>query len=400
MKPKLGQIEFISLMALLTALTAMSIDAILPALMDIRRDLELADANSTQLVVTLFVLGMVFGEIIFGPLADAFGRKRMIQLGLALYGIGILMAVSAQTLEWVLLGRVLQGFGVAAPKVVTRAIVRDMYSGNAMARIMSLVMSIMILTPMLAPLVGQTVLLAGTWRWVFGLFFIHALISAIWFGIRQPETLDKADRIPLNLPALLRNARAIVGNGRVMYATLAAGLLFGSILCYVSMAQDVFVDLYDKGVWFPLWFGALALPGSLSSLVNARFVEKYGMETLTNLGFWGITISSSLLVLAAFIYDGVPPFWMFFLLCFLNASCFGSVFGNINSIAMEWLGRVAGLGSAIIASLSSLVAVAVSVPIGRFYDGTIMPVAIAYLLAGIGGVWCLRMIKRTKGVEV
>jgi len=400
LKPTLGTKEFIALMALLTALTAMSIDAILPALMNIRADLGVTDVNATQLIITLFVLGLVFGEFLFGPLADAYGRKIIIQIGLAIYGAGVIIAASAQSLEWILLGRILQGFGAAAPKVVTRAIIRDMYSGNAMARILSLVMSIMILAPMLAPLVGQTVLLAGTWRWVFGLFLIHAVIGALWLGLRQPETLGPEKRIPVNLGKLARNTLAILKNGKVVYATIAAGLMFGSILCYVSIAQEIFVDLYDKGVWFPLWFGVLALPASISSLLNARFVERFGMQAMTMGSFIGITICSTLLLLATFISGGIPPFGIFFVLCFLNASCFGSVFGNINAIAMEWLGRVAGLGSAIISSVSSLIAVAVSIPIGQLYNGSVLPVGLAYLLAGVGGVLCLWLAARTKGTHI
>ena len=387
-------------MALLTALTALSIDAILPALMNIRADLGVMDVNATQLVITLFVFGMVFGEILFGPLADAYGRKVIIQMGLAFYGAGVLIAMSAQSLEWVLLGRILQGFGVAAPKVVTRAIIRDMYSGNAMARILSLVMSIMILAPMLGPLVGQTILLAGTWRWVFGLFLIHSLIGAIWLGLRQPETLDVSKRIPIDIKALGRNTLSILRNGKVMYSTLAAGLMFGSILCYVSVAQEIFVDLYDTGVWFPLWFGFLAMPASISSIMNARFVERFGMYKMTMGGFVGISIFSMLLLISSFVWNGIPPFWVFFVLCFLNASCFGSVFGNINAIAMEWLGRVAGLGSAVISSASSLIAVCLSIPIGQLYNGSILPVAIAYMIAGLGGVLCLRLSAEREGVHV
>ena len=400
MKPHLSQTEFIFLMALLTALMAMSIDAILPAFGEIRRDLNVRDANSTQLIVTLFVFGMVFGDILFGPFADAYGRKVVILTGIFIFAIGVILAVTAQNLEMVLIGRALQGFGVAAPKVVSRAIIRDMYSGNAMARISSLVMSIMILTPMFAPFVGQLVLLAGTWRWVFGLFLIHALIAGIWLALRQPETLTEEKKIPIHLPVLAQNTVSICKNFRVMSATAAAGLIFGAILAYVSMAQDIFVGLYGKGVWFPFWFGILAFPSALSSLLNAKIVERLGMRRITNWGFAGVGVCSTLLLISNAIWDGVPPFWLFFSLCFFNAFCFGSIFGNINAIAMEWLGRVAGLGSAVISSLSSFIAVGLSIPIGRLYDGSIFPVALAYLIAGLGGLILLKLADRTKAWHV
>jgi len=397
-QPKL--VEFISLMALLTALTAMSIDAILPGLMDIRTEFQIEDVASTQLIVSLFVLGMVFGEIVFGPLADAKGRKYSIQLGLVIFGVGSLVAMFATNLEMVLVGRIVQGFGVAAPKVVSRSIIRDLYRGDAMARVGSLVMSVMILTPMIAPLVGQTVLFAGTWRWVFGLFLLHAVIASLWLAFRQPETLTPEKQLPINMGELWRNAVAILSNSRVIMATFASGLMFGAILVYVSLSQDIFVTLYDKGVWFPVWFGLLALPASLSALLNARIVMRFGMRRITNWGFWGVAVCSAMLVISTVIENGVPPFWVFFTLCFFNAFCFGSVFGNISAISMEWLGRVAGLGSSIIASVSSLVAVLVSIPIGRLYDGSVMPVAIAYLLAGLGGLILLWIGDRKAGVDV
>lgn len=400
MKPALGQVEFVALMALLMALTAMNIDAILPGLADIRDDLGVTDANAVQLVVTIFVLGMVFGELVLGPMADAYGRKIIIQAGLVIYGLGTLLAVTAHSLEIVLLGRLIQGIGVSGPKVASRALIRDMYSGDSMARVMSLVMSVMILTPMIAPLIGQGILLAGNWRWVFGIFLAHGVIAALWLGLRQPETLEPAKRIPIDLGVLGRNGVAILRNARVMAATVAAGLMFGSLLCYVSLSQQIFVGLYDTGVWFPVWFGLLALPASVSALLNARLVMRYGMQRMTMLGFCGVTVTSIGLLLATLVSGGVPPFGLFFVLCFLNAFCFGSVFGNINAIAMQWLGRVAGLGAAMIASLSSLVAVAVSIPMGQLYDGSVLPVALAYLLAGVGGLGLIWAAERTRAVNV
>lgn len=382
-KPPLRLPEFVALFSLTTSLTALSIDAMLPALRDIGQALAVTGANDTQLVVTLFILGMVFGEIFFGPISDAIGRKRAILAGLALFAFGAVVAMTAGTLEQLLAGRIIQGIGCAGPKIASRALIRDRYEGRSMARLMSFIAMVFILVPMLAPALGQLVLAAADWRAIFLVFLALAAVNALWLGLRQPETLEPARRIRFSLPNLLANGLLILRHAKVMAYTIALGFLFGALLVYVSTAPAMFFDLYGVDESFPLYFAINALGLGVASYLNSQLVMRYGMHRLSVLALAGLVIFAGALLAVAAAYGGVPPFGAFMTLCFLAFCCNGVLFANVNAMAMQSLGRVAGLGASMIASLSSLVAVIVSVVLGRFYDMTLFPLAGGLLLAGV-----------------
>lgn len=379
---RLSTPEFVALISLTTSLTALSIDAILPALRDMGQGLAAADPRDTQLVVTLFIFGMVFGEIFFGPLSDAIGRKKAILAGLAVFGLGVVVAMTATTLEQVLLGRVIQGIGCAGPKIAARALIRDEYEGPAMARILSFVLMVFILVPMLAPLLGQAVLAFADWRAIFLVFLAIAAVVALWLGLRQPETLTPARRIAFAPATILANGLLILRHAKVMAYTVCAGFIFGAFLLYLSTSQAVFYDLWGIDEGFPLCFAALALAIGLASFMNTQLVMRYGMHRLAVVALSGSVLVSTTLLAVSFAYGGVPPFAVFMALCFLLFCCNGLLFGNLNALAMQSLGRVAGLGASMIASLSSLIAVVISVTLGRFYDMTAVPLAAGFLLAG------------------
>ncbi len=382
-KPALRTPEFVALFSLTTSLIALSIDAILPAQRAIGEALAVADPNATQLIVTLFILGMVFGEMFFGPLSDAIGRKRAILLGLAIYAAGSIVAMTAASLEVVLLGRVIQGVGVAGPKIASRALVRDQYEGAAMARIMSFIMMVFILVPMLAPALGQAILFAADWRAIFFVFLALAAVVAGWLQIRQPETLPPSRRIRFSPATIIANGALILRHAKVMAYTFAAGLIFGAMLLYLSTVQAIFIDLYGVGEDFALYFAFLALAIGLAAFSNSQLVQRYGMHRLAVTALCGLTLASAVLLTVALIHGGVPPFAAFMAICFAAFFCNGLLFGNINAMAMQSLGRVAGLGASMIASISSLVAVILSVAVGRFYDQTVVPLACGFLLAAV-----------------
>jgi len=380
-KPPLRMVEFIALLSLITSLTAVSIDAMLPALPDIARSLAVSNANDTQLVVSLFILGMVFGELIFGPLSDAIGRKKAILAGLAIYCIGTVLAMTALSLGQILIGRIIMGIGVSGPKIASRALVRDQFEGEAMARIMSYIFMVFILVPMLAPSVGQIVLHAADWRAIFLLYLGFGAVIAVWLSVRQAETLPPERRIPLSYTALWTNTQRIVRHRKVMAYTAAAGLIFGGQLLYLSLAQAIFHDLYGIEDQFPLYFALLAFGIGLSAFCNSQLVQRFGMHRLSVAALIGLIASSGTLAAVAATHGGVPPFTIFMALCFAMFCCLGTLFGNLNAMAMQSLGRVAGLGASLIASMSSLVAVIMAVSIGRFYDQTALPLALGFLLA-------------------
>ena len=375
--------EFVVLFSLATSLTALSIDAILPAMAAIGADLSVSDTRDTQLIVSMFVLGMVFGDLFFGPLSDAYGRKRMILAGLSIFALGTVVAMTAASMEQVLIGRVIQGIGVAGPKTASQALIRDVYAGTAMARIMSFVFMVFILVPMLAPALGQAVLLVADWRAIFILFLALAAIVAVWLGTRQPETLAPERRIRFSFRTILGDAALILRHAKVMAYTFAAGLMFGALLLYLSTAQAMFADLYGIGDLFVLYFAILASGVGLSFFLNSQLVMRFGMHRLSVIALMTQLAFAGALLTVAVRSDGVPPFPVFMALCFLMFLCLGTLFGNLNAMAMESLGRVAGLGASIIASLSSLVAVTLGVAVGRFYDQTVLPLALGFILAGL-----------------
>lgn len=374
--------ERIVLYALLTSLTAISIDALLPGLRMIGADVGVAPPLSTQHVVSLFIFGMVFGELFVGPISDAIGRKPALVLGLCVYGTGTLVALFAQSLEGVIVGRVLQGMGVAGPKIATRAMIRDQFEGEAMARVMSLLFSLFILVPMVAPALGQAVIAAAGWRAMFAVYLVLALALGTWLVLRHPETLMPAKRIPFRPRALLANASRILASRRVALLIVATGLVFGAQLLYLSLAADLFADTYGIRKMFPFYFALLTAGIGLASYLNARFLQRFGMEAMARGGFVTLALSGIIMLGASAAFDGRPPLAVFLALGFLAFFAIGILFGNLNALAMRSLGQLAGLGASLIASGSSLVATLFALGLGGLYNGTVTILAGGILLAG------------------
>jgi DHA1 family bicyclomycin/chloramphenicol resistance-like MFS transporter len=385
---------------MVSSLTAASIDTMLPALRQIGHDLGVANPLATQLVVTTFILGMVLGDLVFGPIADAIGRKKAILAGLAIYAAGSLIAGFAGSLDMLILGRVIQGIGVSGPKIASRALIRDRFAGSAMARILSLVFMVFILVPMIAPALGQLVTALAGWRAIFTGFLIWAALIALWLALRQPETLPPERRVPFRFVPLLRNATLIVRHTQVMALTIAAGAIFGAILLFVSTAQAIFLDLYAIDALFPACFALLAFGLGLSSFANSRTVVRLGMAPIARFGLIALTILGAALIATGLATSGRPPLWLFLALCFLCFSAFGLLFGNLNAMAMHHLARVAGLGASLISSISSLVAFLWATGFGRFYNATVFPLATGFVAAGVIGLLALHYAARSRAGEV
>jgi MFS transporter, DHA1 family, multidrug resistance protein len=375
--------EFIVLVALLTAMVAMSIDAMLPALGDIARDLGARNPNDRQLVLTVFFAGMTVGTLVYGPVSDSYGRKPTVFGGLAIFAAGALICLFATSFTVMLAGRALQGLGAAGPRVVSLAMVRDGSSGNAMARVMSFVMSVFMLVPILAPSIGQAVLLVAGWRWIFAGFLGMASIAAIWLALRQKETLPRDCRLPFSTKSIWQGTVEVVTTPLTFGYTLAVGTIFGSFITYLATSQQIFADQYGQGKLFAVWFGVLAVGISLAMMVNARLVMRYGMRMLSK---WALRASLALTLgfLALSVgLDGHPPLWTLGAWLFATFFCSGVLFGNYNAIAMEPMGRIAGIAAAVTGSLSSAVALAIGAAIGLLYDGTVIPLVAGFAGCGI-----------------
>ena len=385
-KPPLRDAEFVPLIALMISLVALSIDSMLPALPAIRADLGVRNENDTQMVLAVFLLGLAIGQTVYGPISDSTGRKPAICAGFVLFLLGCLLSVFAASFPVMLAGRLLQGIGAAAPRVVTIALVRDQYEDRAMARIMSFVMSVFILVPIVAPALGQGILLIFDWRAIFGVFFVLALVALFWFGLRQRETLAPERRVPFSLARVGRGVVETCVNRAALGYTVTAGLIFGAFWGYLVSAQQIFAQQYALGALFPLYFGVLAVAIGAASFLNGRLVMRYGMRQLSHLALVTISAVSVFFLLVAIATAGHPPLWAlvaYFLVAFF---CFGVIFGNINAMAMEPLGHIAGVAAAVVGSLTTLISLALGTVIGLSYNGTVLPVVGGFAVLGVAAL--------------
>jgi DHA1 family bicyclomycin/chloramphenicol resistance-like MFS transporter len=369
---------------MMMSLTALSIDAMLPALPQIGSDLSVQNTNDRQLVVSVLFLGLAIGQLFFGPLSDKTGRKPAIYAGYGLFITGALLSVFAISFPMMLLGRLLQGAGISAPRSVTLALVRDRYEGRRMARVMSFVMTVFILVPMLAPTLGQAILLLSGWRSIFVSFVLIAVITLLWFALRMPETLAPDNRAPFSLRRIISTALEIIRIRPALGYTVVAGFISGAHLGYLNSAQQVFQELYALGNLFPLYFAMVALSIGLASFLNARLVMRFGMRSLV---WWSLLFVFALSIASlgvALITAGQPPLWLLMVYLMVTFFGIGILFGNNNSLAMQPLGRVAGIGAAVVGSLSILIAIPLGTMIGRSYNGTVFPLVTGMaILAGL-----------------
>ncbi|ABL69875.1 MULTISPECIES: multidrug effflux MFS transporter [Paracoccus] len=387
--------EFIAMLALIFAVIAFSIDSMLPALPEIAAALTPGNVNRAQLVLTSFVGGLGLGLFVGGPLSDALGRKPVIIAGFALYALAAVAAVFADSLELLLAARFVQGIGAAAPRIVALAMVRDLYQGREMARITSFVMMIFILVPAVAPSIGAVIIHFVGWRGVFGSFVVLALIGSLWLNLRCPETLPEAVRRPLNLRSLAAAAREVMGNRQVQLVTVVMTLGFGQMFALLSSAQQLFSDTYGKGESFPLWFAAMALLSGSGTVLNARYVMRLGMRRIVGWAYGMQVLVSGVMSVLVF-GDLLPEALRFPAFFFWAVSVFfmaGVTFGNLNAMALQRMGHVAGMAASVIGALSTLGAVLIAAPVGLLYDGTARPIVLATLVCSALALALMRHVR-------
>jgi DHA1 family bicyclomycin/chloramphenicol resistance-like MFS transporter len=289
-----------------------------------------------------------------------------------------------------LAGRLLQGLGVAGPRTITIALVRDRFEGREMARVMSLVTAVFIIAPIIAPQIGQVLLERFGWRAVFVVYLVMGVVTSAWFGWRQEETLPPSRRVPFSLRRLAAAARTVITNRMTVCYTIAAGFVFGAFLGYLTSAQQILLEQYELGARFPLYFSLLAVGIGGASLANAKLVLRYGMRPLSQWALWGIFVTSIGFSGISALAGGHPPLWL--LMAYLMASFFGIglLFGNLTTLAMQPLGAIAGTGSAIVGATSMLTSLTLGTLIGQSYDGTVIPLVAGFAvlsLCSIAAAW-------------
>lgn len=388
-----SQLEFIALMAALMSVTALSIDALLPALDIIGATIQTKTPADNQLLITMIFLGLGIGPLVFGPLADAKGRKPSVYMGFVVFIGASLLCIYTKSFEVMILGRILQGIGLSAPRTISIAIIRDLYEGDYMARIMSFVTVVFILIPIIAPAMGKVILDSWNWQGIFIVQIIISVLVVFWFWKRQQETLKASHKIPYSITRIINGFFETIKYKRTLGFTIIQGFIVGSFLVYLSASQQIFQNQYGLIDEFPYIFAGLALSIGAAILLNATLVLRLGMEKIVTVALIGF-FSISLLYIILF-YDVLrPSVWV--LVGFFACQFFfiGFMFGNLRALAMEPVGHIAGIGAAITGLISTLMAVPVSTFIGRYVEYTTLPLFIGFSCCSAISIAILFWIKK------
>ena len=394
-KTHISEFEFIALMAFLMSNVALSIDAILPGLTDIGVSIHNTSSSDLQLIITMIFLGLGIGELIFGTLSDSFGRKPIVYSGLVVFIVASIICVTASGLEMMLAGRILQGIGLSAPRTVSISIIRDSYSGDSMARIMSFITAIFILVPMIAPIAGQLILEGFNWQAIFYFQLLFVLITILWFGYRQHETLPKERRVKFSKTQFIDGLKEFFRFKNTVIYTLVSGLIEGAFILYLSASKQIFQDQYQLVDEFPYVFAAISFVLGISTFFNGSLVLKYGMKKLVIRALY-LFCFSSMTYLFVFFGSDNPPLAILLLFLFLQFLSLGFIFGNISALAMRPIGHIAGVGAAIFTVISTILAVPLAILIGKYIAATVIPLFAGFFCCGLCALILLSLLTTEK----
>ncbi|MDP3899130.1 MAG: multidrug effflux MFS transporter [Mesorhizobium sp.] len=373
--------EFIALTAALMALNALAIDIMLPGLQQIGASLGVADENARQYVITAYITGFGLAQLVFGPLSDRFGRRIPLLVGLAIYVIAAFACAYAPSFGTLLLLRFVQGLGAAGTRVITVSAIRDTFGGRAMAEVMSLVFMVFMVIPVVAPGIGQLIMLFSEWHAIFLLMGVVSLAATLWTYLRLPETLHPEYRRPFTFVAISEAFKIVVTNRLSLCYTLATTAVFGALFGFINSAQQVYVGIYGLGVWFPVIFAGVAGGMALASFVNARLVGRFGMRKLSHGALLGFLLVNT--IWFALSLMGPMPFAVFLGLFGAAMLQFGWIGSNFNSLAMEELGHVAGTASSVQGFVTTAGGGLIGAGIGQAFDGTVTPMAAGFCFVSV-----------------
>lgn len=390
----MGKIEFIALMALLMALNALAIDIMLPGLQEIGAALGVENENHRQYVISAYLIGFAFAQVLYGPISDRFGRRLPMFIGLGIYIAAALAAVLVPSFSVLLALRFLQGIGSAAMRVITISIVRDVFGGRAMAEVMSLIMMVFMVVPVLAPGIGQVVMIFGDWHLIFIFMAVIAAAITAWMYLRLPETLAPEDVRPFTIRSIFDGFRIVLTNRVALCYTLASTFIFGALFGFINSAQQIYVGIYELGVWFPVAFAGVAAFMALSSFINARLVGRFGMRKLSHGALAGFITINLIWLLLTLSWNGPLPFALFFVLFAVSMFQFGWIGSNFNSLAMEPLGHVAGTASSVLGFMGTAGGAILGGAIGQAFDGTALPLVLGFFILSVIGLFFVLIAER------
>ena len=373
--------EFVCLIAMFMALNALAIDSMLPALPHIGESLNVVTDNTRQWVITSYLLGFGGAQIVYGPLADRYGRKPVLIGGLMIYVVFAIACAFAPTFELLIAARVATGIGAAATRVLAVSIVRDRYSGRTMARVMSLSFLVFLGVPILAPTVGQLIMTVGPWRWIFGVLAVFGAIVLTWAVIRLPETLHANDRLPINARRIGGAFLEAVTNRQSIGYTLAMTCITGALFGFINSSQQIFYDVFKAPELFTTVFAAVAGGIAVASLLNSRFVETLGSRLISHTALLGFIAMAA--IHTAINLTGHESIWTFAVLQALTMFCFGFIAGNFGSMAMEPMGHIAGTASSAQGFISTIIGSLMGFAIGQSFNGSATPMTLGFTVMGL-----------------
>ncbi len=378
----LGSTEFVVMMASLMSITALSIDTMLPALPHIGEELHVADPNDRQMIITIFLIGLGLGSLLYGPLSDRFGRRPVLMVAAVLQLLSTFICVIAPSFDILLIARLIAGLSIASGRVVAVSIVRDCFHGDAMARIMSLVMVTFIVVPVLAPSVGSVVLLVAPWRGIFGLLALFIILLGIWQFLRLPETLPPENRVAIGPRDLWNTFVQVVTHRNSIGHMLASGIMMGGLIGFLVSIQQIFFDVFDAADFFPFGFAMITVWMGIGSLLNSRLVERIGARRLSQGAVIVLVLLS--LVHCLLILSGHEHLVTFIIIQSITTTCFSFSGANFSAISLEPFTRGAGLASSIQAALTTLLSTVLGGLVGAAFDGTVLPMSLGFLAFGTG----------------
>lgn len=372
--------EFVLLSAALMAMNALSIDPMLPAFPQIAHDLAIAQPNDRQLIISVYFMGLGVGSLLFGVLSDRFGRKQVLGSSLILFVIATIACASAASFTWLLMARALAGFFAGASRVVAVGIVRDRFRGDAMARVMSLIFTVFMIVPVLAPSFGQAILLIAPWRWIFWILAILATAVILWMMLRLPETLKPENRLQISASAIGHMVRQIVTTRTTIGYMVASGITMGCLVAFILSVQQIIYDIFDAGRIFGIAFGVMAGSMGLGGLINSRLVTRFGARRLSQGALIGLILIST--VHLAVIWTGAESLASFMLLQSLTMLATAFTGANFSSISMEPFARGAGVASSFQAFLTTLISSLLGAAVGAAFNSTTLPLVYGQLCFG------------------
>ncbi|MGN6465741.1 MAG: multidrug effflux MFS transporter [Rhizobiaceae bacterium] len=384
--------EFITLCAALMATNSLAIDIMLPALQQIGAGLGVLNENHRQYVLTAYIIGFGVSQLFFGPLSDRLGRRTPLLIGLVIYVFAAFAAGISPSFTFLLLARFIQGVGAAATRVIAVSMVRDVFEGRHMAEVMSLIFMVFMAVPVVAPGIGQFIMLFATWHFIFVFMAAGALVISLWALWRLPETLAPDNRRPFTTKAVLGGFGVVLTNRVALCYTLAGTFIFGAMFGFINSAQQIYMGIYDVGETFPLIFAAIASLMALSNFSNSRLVGRYGMRAMSQ-GALFLLLAISLIWLVLSLSMHIP-LWLFVAIFACAMIPFGALGANFNALAMEPLGRLAGTASSFLGFMQTFAGGILGTIIGQAFNGTVTPLAAGFCIVSLAALVMVLIAER------